>query len=77
MGFAQPAPIPVYEDNIARIEWVTTYSAAGNVPNPEHFAHEVIQYGHMLIGVLTTFQLADILTNIAQYAILEHVLDSS
>ena len=32
MGFAQPQPTPVYEDNTACLEWVTMSSGDGNVP---------------------------------------------
>jgi hypothetical protein len=67
MGFAQPEPTPVYEDNTACIEWgnnvIGGRERAKHIDIRKHFAHEVIQNGHMkLIRVSTTSQLADILT---------------
>jgi hypothetical protein len=66
-GFAQPEPTPVYEDNTACIEWgnnvIGGRERAKHIDIRKHFAHEVIQNGHMkLIRVSTTSQLADILT---------------
>ena len=67
MGFAQPQPTPVYEDNTACIEWgnnvIGGRERAKHIDIRKHFAHEVIQNGQMkLIRVSTTSQLADILT---------------
>ncbi len=65
MGFAQPEPTPVYENNTACIEWGN--NVIGGRERAKHcdidirkhrdFAHEVIQNGHMkLIRVSTTSQ---------------------
>ena len=67
MGFAQPAPTPMYEDNTACIEWgnhvIGGWERAKHIDILKHFAHEVIQNGHMkLVRVSTSAQLADILT---------------
>jgi hypothetical protein len=67
MGFAQASPTPVYEDNTACIEWgnnvIGGRERAKHIDIRKHFAHEVIQNGHMkLIRVATSQQLADILT---------------
>ena len=67
MGFNQHAPTPVYEDNTACIEWgnnvIGGRERAKHIDIRKHFAHEVIQNGHMrLIQVPTASQLADILT---------------
>ena len=67
MGFTQHAPTPVYEDNTACIEWgnnvIGGRERAKHIDIRKHFAHEVIQNGHMrLIQVPTASQLADILT---------------
>ena len=67
MGFAQTQPTSVYEDNTACIEWgnndIGGRECAKHIDIRKHFAHEVIQNGHMkLIRVSTTSQLADILT---------------
>ena len=67
MGFAQPAPTPVYEDNTACIEWgnhvIGLIERAKHIDIRKHFAHEVIQNGKMkLVRVPTASQLADILT---------------
>jgi hypothetical protein len=67
MGFAQPEPTPVYKDNTACIKWgnnvIGGRERAKHIDIRKHFAHEVIQNGHMkLIRVSTTSQLADILT---------------
>jgi hypothetical protein len=67
MGFSQQAPTSVYEDNTACIEWgnnvIGGRERAKHIDIRKHFAHEVIQNGHMrLIRVPTEFQLADILT---------------
>jgi hypothetical protein len=67
MGFAQQAPTPVYEDNTACIEWgnnvIGGRERAKHIDIRKHFAHEVIQNGHMtLVRVPTSSQLADILT---------------
>jgi hypothetical protein len=67
MGFAQTSPTPVYEDNTACIEWgnnvIGGRERAKHIDIRKHFAHEVIQNGHMkLIRVATSQQLADILT---------------
>jgi hypothetical protein len=72
MGFAQPQLIPVYEDNTACIEWgnnvIGGRERAKHIDIRKHFAHEVIQNGHMkLIRVSTTSQLADILTKPLQF----------
>ena len=65
MGFAQHQPTPGYEDNTACIEWgnnvIGGRERAKHIDIQKHFAHEVIQNGHMkLIRVSTTSQLADI-----------------
>ena len=65
LGFAQPQPTPVYEDNTACIEWgnnvIGGRERAKHIDIRKHFAREVIQNGHMkLIRVSTTSQLADI-----------------
>ena len=57
----------MYEDKTACIEWgnnvISGRERAKHIDIPKHFAHEVIQIGHMkLIRVSTTSQLADILT---------------
>jgi hypothetical protein len=67
LGIAQKAPTPVYEDNTACIEWgnnvIGRRDQAKHFDICKHFAHEVIWNGEMkLIKVLTTSQLADILT---------------
>jgi hypothetical protein len=67
MGFAQASPTPVYEDNTACIEWgnnvIGGRERAKHIDIRKHFAHEVIQNGHMkLIRIATSQQLADILT---------------
>ena len=67
MGFAQPAPTPMYEDNTACIEWgnhiIGGRERAKHIDIRKRFAHEVIQNGHMkLVRVSTSAQLADILT---------------
>jgi hypothetical protein len=67
MGFAQRGPTPVYEDNTACIEWgnnvIGGRERAKHIDIRKHFAHEVIQNGHMtLVRVPTTSQMADILT---------------
>jgi hypothetical protein len=63
MGFAQTQPTLVYEDNTACIEWgnnvIGGREHAKHIDIRKHFAHEVIQNGHMkLIRVSTTSQLA-------------------
>ena len=49
MGFAQPQPTPVYEDNTAYIEWGNNVIGgrvrAKHIDIRKHFAHEVIQNG--------------------------------
>jgi hypothetical protein len=67
MGFAQRGPTPMYEDNTAFIEWgdnvIGGRERAKHIEIRKHFAHGVIQDGHMmLVSVLTTSQLPDILT---------------
>jgi hypothetical protein len=67
LGFAQPSPTPVYEDKTACIEWgnhvVGGRERAKQMDIRKHFAHQVMQNGHMeLIRVATASQLADILT---------------
>jgi hypothetical protein len=67
MGFAQPSPTLVYEDDNACIKWGNNVTGgrerAKHIDIRKHFAHEVIQNGHMkLIRVATSRQLADILT---------------
>jgi hypothetical protein len=67
LGIAQKVPTPVYEDNTACIEWgnnvISGRERAKHIDIRKHFAHEVIWNGEMkLIKVLTTSQLADILT---------------
>jgi hypothetical protein len=67
MGFAQPSPTLVYEENTACIEWGNNVIGGGvrakRIDIRKHFAHAVIQNGHMkLIRVATAQQLADILT---------------
>ena len=51
MGFTQHAPTPVYEDNTACIEWgnnvIGGRERAKHIDIRKHFAHEVIQNGHM------------------------------
>ncbi len=51
MGFAQLGPTPMYEDNIACIEWgnhvIGGRERAKHIDIRKHFAHEVIQNGHM------------------------------
>ena len=67
MGFAQTTPTPVFEDNTACIEWgnnvIGGRERAKHIDIRKHFAHEVIQNGHMkLVHIATSLQLADILT---------------
>jgi hypothetical protein len=67
LDIAQKAPIPVYEDNTACIEWgnnvIGGHERAKHIDIRKHFAHEVIRNGEIkLIKVSTTSQLADILT---------------
>ena len=67
MGFAQAFPTPVYEDNTVCIEWGNSViggrQRAKHIDIWKHFAHEVIQNGHMkLIRVAISQQLAGILT---------------
>ncbi len=67
LDFAQQKPTPVYEDNLACIEWgnnvIGGRERAKHIDIRKHFAHEVIQNGEMLlIKVPTLAQLADILT---------------
>jgi hypothetical protein len=57
----------MYEDNTACIKWGNNFicckERAKHIDIRKHFAHEIIHNGHMkLISVLTTSQLADILT---------------
>ena len=57
----------MYEDNTACIEWgnhvIGGRERAKHIDIRKHFAHEVIQNGHMtLVRVPTSSQLADILT---------------
>jgi len=57
----------VYEDNTACIEWgnnvIGGRERAKHIDIRKHFAHEVIQNGHMkLVHIATSLQLADILT---------------
>ena len=57
----------MYEDNTACIEWgnhiIGGRERAKHIDIRKHFAHEVIQNGHMkLVRVSTSAQLADILT---------------
>ena len=57
----------MYEDNTACIEWgnhiIGGRERAKHIDIRKHFAHEVIQNGHMkLVHVSTSAQLADILT---------------
>ena len=64
-GFCATSATPVYEDNTARNEWGNSViggrERAKHIDIQKHFAHEVIQNGHMkLIRVSTTSQLADI-----------------
>jgi hypothetical protein len=72
MGFAEQKQTPVYEDNTACIEWgnnvIGGRGRAKHIDIQKHFAHEVIQNGHMkLVCVSTTSQLADILTKQLHY----------
>ena len=72
MGFAEPTPTLVYEDNTACIEWgnnvIGCRERAKHLDIRKHFAHEVIQNGHMkLVRVSATSQLADILTKPLHY----------
>jgi hypothetical protein len=67
MGFAQTSPTPVYEEKMARIEWgnnvIGGRERAKHIDIRNHFAHEVIQNGEMLlVRVPTASQLADIFT---------------
>jgi hypothetical protein len=67
MGFAQPGPTPMYEDNTACIEWgnrvIVARERAKHTDIWKHLARQVIHNGHMkLIRVATANQLADILT---------------
>ncbi len=69
MGFAQQAPIPVYEDKTARIEWgnnvIGARERAKHIGIRKPFAHQVMQDGKVkliLIHAPTSSQLADILT---------------
>ncbi len=70
LGLAQDRPTQIYEDNSACIEWGPTVGQliggrerAKHIDIWRHFAHEVIQNGAMrLVKVLTSAQLADILT---------------
>jgi hypothetical protein len=62
----------VYEDNTACIEWgnnvILGRERAKHIDIWKHFAHEVIQSGHMkLVCVSTTSQVADILTKPLHY----------
>ncbi len=57
----------MYEDNTACIEWgnnvIGGRERAKHIDIRKHFAHEVIQNGHMtLVRVPASFQLADILS---------------
>jgi hypothetical protein len=51
MDFAQQKPTPVYEDNTACIEWgnnvICFRECAKHIHIRKHFAHELIQNGHM------------------------------
>ena len=53
MGFAQPQPTPVYEDNTACIEWgnnvIGGRERAKHIDILKHFAHVVIQNGQMKV----------------------------
>ncbi len=67
LGFKQKKPTPIYEDNIAYIEWgnnvIGGRERAKHIYIRKHFAHEVFQNGAMrLIKVPTAHQMADILT---------------
>ncbi len=67
MGFAQTSITPVYEDNMACIEWgkhvISGRERAKHIDILKHLAHKVIQNGEMLlVCVPTASQLADIFT---------------
>ncbi len=67
LGFKQKEPTPIYEDNIACIEWgnnvIGVRERAKHIDIRKHFAHEVIQNGAMLLlKVPTAHQMADIPT---------------
>ena len=58
MGFVQLQPTPVYEDNTACIEWennvISCRERAKHIDIRKHFAHEVIQNGHMKLDNVST-----------------------
>ena len=67
MGFEQAPDTPVYEDNVACIEWgnhvIGGRERAKHIYIRTHFAHKTIQNRQMrLIKVETSSQLADIFT---------------
>jgi hypothetical protein len=71
-GFCRIKAAPVYEDNTACIEWgnnvIGGRERAKHIDIRKHFAHEVIQNGHIkLVRVSTTSQLADIVTKPLHY----------
>ncbi len=58
ISFAEQKPIPVYEDNTACIEWgnnvIGGRERAKHIDIRKHFAHEVIQNGHMKLVRVST-----------------------
>jgi hypothetical protein len=73
LGFARQGPTPLYEDNTACIEWgnnvIGGRERAKHIDIRKHFAHEVIQNGHIrLVRVDTANQLADVFTKSLQPA---------
>ncbi len=72
MGFPQARNTPVYDDDIARIEWgnhiIGGCECAKHIDIRNHFAHETIKNRLMrLIKVDTSKQLADVFTKALEY----------
>jgi hypothetical protein len=73
MGFDPEGWTPIHEDNKACIEWgnnvIEGRERANHIDIRAHFAHEVIQNGHIrLVRVDTANQLADVFTKSLQPA---------
>jgi hypothetical protein len=73
MGFDPEGWTPIHEDNNACIEWgnnvIGGRERAKHIDIRKHFAHEVIQNGHIrLVRVDTANQLADVFTKSLQPA---------
>ena len=73
MGFDPDGWTPIHEDNNACIEWgnnvIGGRERAKHIDIRKHFAHEVIQNGHIrLVRVDTANQLADVFTKSLQPA---------